>query len=89
MFGRQNLMGTMAIPATGRAGCAQDMADAVNAIRVILRCFLMPPAGLVATNAGRRRQLAGMNQISYPAVAIDTFEFRVNRFGKTIRGEDE
>lgn len=89
VFGVQDVVRSVATPATGGAGSAEGVADAVNAGRVIFRGLLVVRFGLMAANAGRRRKLVRMNEVFDTRVAINAIEFGVDGFLKAVGGKDQ
>ena len=75
---RQYVVRAMAIPATGRAGGAQSVADPVNAGGVVFSGLAVALPVFMAGQAVWRRQLARMYQILDAGVAINAIELCMN-----------
>src|ERR1043165_5680839 len=85
---RRPLVRSVAIPATGRAGGAQGMADAVNASGILFGGLLVDGFGFVAADAVGRGQFAFVDEIFDADVTVHARQFAVDRSRKRVGRED-
>src|ERR1051325_12039010 len=88
LLDRRHLVRPVAVPATGRAGSAEGMADAVNAGGILFSGLLVIGFGFVAADAVGRGQFAFVDEVFDADVAIHAGQFAVDRSRKHVGRED-